>query len=72
MHSLNKGSCVLGVQDATTTLFRFCSFTAFLMLANPVSEHVYKLSSACETFGKFFAYSANALQSINPPIFVPQ
>ncbi len=42
----NSGACVLGVQDATMTLFRSCFLMPSLMAFRPSSAQVYRLSVA--------------------------
>ncbi len=40
-HLRNVGSCILGLQAATTTRFRPCSPMSFLIISCPGSEHMY-------------------------------
>ena len=68
----NSGSCVLGVQLATTTLFRLCSFTICLIFSCVSCEQVYRFSSAYTTFGRDLAYSATDGTLTTPPMLIPQ
>ena len=53
--SLKRGSWVLGVQDATTTLLRSCSWIAAEMASRQSWAHAYWDSSARTTLGRVLA-----------------
>jgi len=68
----NVGSCILGLQAATTTRFKWCSFMAFLISSCPGSAHVYRFSFTKTTSGIVLAYSTTCLTSTTLAMFWPQ
>ena len=70
--SLKRGSWVLGVHEATTTLLRSCSWIAAEMASRQSWAHAYWDSSARTTWGRVFAYSVTAGTSTTDPMLIPQ
>ncbi len=68
----NRGSCVRGVQDATTTRFSLCSRIISLILSWVSDEQEYRFSSAYTTFGAFLMYSTTDGTSTVEPMLIPQ
>ena len=66
------GSCVRGVQLATTTRLSSCSSIFSRMSVRLSLEHVYMVSVAYSTPGSCLAYSATFSTSITPAMLLPQ
>ena len=70
--SWNKGSCVRGVHEATTTRFSPCSSICSRMRSCVSCEQVYRLCSAKATPGKPAAYSTTSGTFTTAPMLMPQ
>jgi hypothetical protein len=70
--SLNNGSWVLGVQEATTTRLRSCSFIYSFIFSWVSWEQVNRFVSATTTLGRVSAYALTFGTSTTPPMLMPQ
>src|ERR1019366_10541784 len=68
----NRGSWVRGVQEATTTRFRWCSLILSLIASWVSLEHVERLFSTYTTLGSVLEYSTTEGTLTTPAMLVPQ